>query len=477
MVGGSLNEDSDRSTHSGITMDSTSRHSGMAELEAELEVELELMEQNLIAEYSSDRTFSDSEMMDTDSMIDAVHEDLDISGIPYKNVPQWKNNNIEREAHLPSYGVSPTELSRRLHELLERRREEQIEELKANLKNAQEKLLAKEMELSWWKERALKLLKQSDLPGNNSIASTSTEEESNGFYACNLTRDNVIQEKGNLYDLGSLSSSLNLVDNLARMKDGDQDFFDIEINNGKACPFDNDWKIINNSQSKRDPWSKNVLMPEFPTSDTEQCVETPLYCKDFTKVSDLKMDVTTQRVHHHANSKLKYSQQASYRNKHPLQTVYRNDFVEKGKGKYTERKENRNIPIYARRKVACLQELKDHHPACHPELKVYKKIDPAHPCFNTPAGSCKAGDNTQTHPKLFQNVLQTERCEHFEGYERPKSPVVEKIRHWEALSKGKLCALGSSDVDNLLLSSRADHDLVSFTDNFNGNGRELATKN
>ena len=39
MVGGSLNEDSDRSTHSVITMDSTSRNSGIAELEAELEAE------------------------------------------------------------------------------------------------------------------------------------------------------------------------------------------------------------------------------------------------------------------------------------------------------------------------------------------------------------------------------------------------------------------------------------------------------
>lgn len=413
-------------------------------------------------------------MMDTDAMIDAVHRDLDTSGIPDKKVPLWAKEIIEREVHLPSYGVSPVELEKRLYELLERRREEQIEELKAKLKNAQEKLHAKEMELSWWKERALQLLKLPDLPGDKSTASIATEKESSSFYVCNLYRDTVTRGKGNLHDVEPLSSSLNLVDNLTRMKNGDQDFFDIEANNGKAYSFDEDWKIINNYQSNRDSWSKNVLGPGYPTSDSEHCLKSQLYCEDFAQGSDLKMDVTTQRVLHHASSKLKCSQYATYRNTHPLQTVYCNDFE---KGKCTEIKEN--TPLYTRRKAACLEKLKNHHRSCHPELKIYtqnnnvfqhSKRDLAYRCFNKPAGSCKVDNNTQTHPKLLQNVLHTERCESFEGYERPRSPVVEKIRQWEALSKGEPCALQSCDADNQLLSSKADHDLTSFTDNCNGNG-------
>ena len=51
MVRGSFNEESDRYTHSVVTMDSASRHSEMAELKAELEAELELMDPYWISHY------------------------------------------------------------------------------------------------------------------------------------------------------------------------------------------------------------------------------------------------------------------------------------------------------------------------------------------------------------------------------------------------------------------------------------------
>lgn len=137
------------------------------------------------------------------------------------------------------------------------------------------------MELSWWKERAQQLLKLPDLPGDKSTASIVTKKESSSFYVCNLYRDNVTREKGNLHDLETLST---------RMKNGDQDFFDIEVNNGKAYSFDKEWKIINNCQSNRDSWSKNVLGPEYPTSDSEKCLKIQLYCEDFAQGSDTKMD-------------------------------------------------------------------------------------------------------------------------------------------------------------------------------------------
>lgn len=103
-------------------------------------------------------------MIDEDTTIDIVHGDLNVT------IPGKKDNNVGREIPFPNYAVSPIELERRLHELLESRQKEQIEELKVKLKSAEEKLLAKEMELSWWKKHAHQLSKTSvalnNMPGN-----------------------------------------------------------------------------------------------------------------------------------------------------------------------------------------------------------------------------------------------------------------------------------------------------------------------
>lgn len=51
-------------------------------------------------------------------------------------------------------GVLPTELERKLHELLEARQQEQIKELEGALECAKQEIIEKESEVSWWKETA-----------------------------------------------------------------------------------------------------------------------------------------------------------------------------------------------------------------------------------------------------------------------------------------------------------------------------------
>ncbi|XP_020237901.1 protein POLAR LOCALIZATION DURING ASYMMETRIC DIVISION AND REDISTRIBUTION [Cajanus cajan] len=53
-----------------------------------------------------------------------------------------------------SFGVPPVELERRLHELLEARLKERISELESALECATQKLIKKEIEVTWWKETA-----------------------------------------------------------------------------------------------------------------------------------------------------------------------------------------------------------------------------------------------------------------------------------------------------------------------------------
>ncbi|CAF2135643.1 unnamed protein product [Brassica rapa subsp. narinosa] len=102
---------------------------GMDQLEAELEAEFELLQigQDHESNYSKQLVCEDSEEMRFRYMSSLVEE---------------------------QQGVCPYELERRLHELMETRQEEEINELQSALEDAKKRLHVKEAEASWWKDTA-----------------------------------------------------------------------------------------------------------------------------------------------------------------------------------------------------------------------------------------------------------------------------------------------------------------------------------
>ncbi|KAL0736147.1 hypothetical protein Bca4012_012357 [Brassica carinata] len=105
----------------------------MDQLEAELEAEFELLQigHNLEGQYSKLKVSEKSE---------------DSEGIKFSHM--WSGP-LEKQQ-----GVCPYELERRLHELMETRQEEKINELESALEDAKQRLHVKEAEASWWKDTA-----------------------------------------------------------------------------------------------------------------------------------------------------------------------------------------------------------------------------------------------------------------------------------------------------------------------------------
>ncbi|CAK9317531.1 unnamed protein product [Citrullus colocynthis] len=106
------------------------------ELESEFEAELELLQLHLEVESFSER-------------------------IEKPRIKSASNTNSTRSCCMNSgevtdlqEGVLPTELERKLHELLEARQQEQIKELEGALECAKQEIIEKECEVSWWKETA-----------------------------------------------------------------------------------------------------------------------------------------------------------------------------------------------------------------------------------------------------------------------------------------------------------------------------------
>ncbi|XP_050218930.1 protein POLAR LOCALIZATION DURING ASYMMETRIC DIVISION AND REDISTRIBUTION-like [Mercurialis annua] len=118
---------------------------GMDELEAELEVELERMQLHLDG---------DMQLKHPEEMNVKVTDDEYTSSSKSQTMSSSEVIHPPPDDTYEDYSVSPNELERKLHILLEARQQEQIAELEAALERLKHKLYEKEMEVSWWKDTA-----------------------------------------------------------------------------------------------------------------------------------------------------------------------------------------------------------------------------------------------------------------------------------------------------------------------------------
>lgn len=102
------------------------------------------------------------------------------------NTPELSNNEF--------YCVSPRDLERKLHEVLEARQQERINELESALDYAMQQVLEKERELSCWKgsqhlpaipSLLMKVMKQAVEP-EFEVGQTSKSLIKNSIYECNI---------------------------------------------------------------------------------------------------------------------------------------------------------------------------------------------------------------------------------------------------------------------------------------------------
>ncbi|GAB4855177.1 hypothetical protein Ancab_023804 [Ancistrocladus abbreviatus] len=114
---------------------------GMKYLEGELEAELERLQLGLNTKESCNlqQQIAEMSVMETNGSFSEKSEVV---------VDPLEVRNVE------GYGVSPYELERRLHDLLEARQEERIRELETHLESVKQKLTEKEIEVAWWKNTA-----------------------------------------------------------------------------------------------------------------------------------------------------------------------------------------------------------------------------------------------------------------------------------------------------------------------------------
>ncbi|KAK1268111.1 hypothetical protein QJS04_geneDACA006954 [Acorus gramineus] len=113
--------------------------SDLSKIEAELEAELERLELNMNAS-SLERQLSALNEIDPDLTADVVHGELKadtLGAAGESDSNDNANDSSTTHTHDGNYAVSPWELSLRLHELLQSRLEERIEELETALQNSQ----------------------------------------------------------------------------------------------------------------------------------------------------------------------------------------------------------------------------------------------------------------------------------------------------------------------------------------------------
>ncbi|XP_010265602.1 PREDICTED: protein POLAR LOCALIZATION DURING ASYMMETRIC DIVISION AND REDISTRIBUTION [Nelumbo nucifera] len=115
---------------------------GMDQLVAELEVELERLQLNL-----------DTGVFSGHPQLQSREVDIDDTSLSERHSASFGEvDNGQDTCDLEHCGVSPKELERRLHELLEERQQQRIAELEFALECAKHRLHEKEMEVSWWKD-------------------------------------------------------------------------------------------------------------------------------------------------------------------------------------------------------------------------------------------------------------------------------------------------------------------------------------
>ncbi|XP_077230413.1 uncharacterized protein LOC143863585 [Tasmannia lanceolata] len=118
----------------------------MSKIEAELEAELERLELSMNGSCLRRRSTGLFEV-DPDHIADIVHGELRVDTISRENDSDCDPSGISTTHQYPTnYSVSPKELSLRLHELIQSRLEERIDELETALQHSQKRLHLMEAE-------------------------------------------------------------------------------------------------------------------------------------------------------------------------------------------------------------------------------------------------------------------------------------------------------------------------------------------
>lgn len=153
----------------------------ISKIEAELEAELERLELNINAS-SLDGKLSDLIEVDPDFIADFAQGELRANKIHGRAVGEPSSSGDARDTYTPqswNYAVSPRELSLRLHEVLQSRLEERVQELETALQNSQTKLTLMESgRKNSWKEFSSSPWGYSSNPGNSSAKECNPEARS-----------------------------------------------------------------------------------------------------------------------------------------------------------------------------------------------------------------------------------------------------------------------------------------------------------
>eukprot|EP00252_Welwitschia_mirabilis_P008465 TRINITY_DN2032_c0_g1_i1.p1 TRINITY_DN2032_c0_g1~~TRINITY_DN2032_c0_g1_i1.p1 ORF type:complete len:570 (-),score=131.27 TRINITY_DN2032_c0_g1_i1:1274-2983(-) len=134
-----------------ITYRDSAKEEDMANVEAELAAELELLELNLIsAGHQKEHSYINE--IDPDCIADVVHGELKEDGL-IASVEEEHDIDASKDEELytGNFAVSPSELSNRLHEVLESRLQEHITELETELEATKERLQTIEAEFHCFK--------------------------------------------------------------------------------------------------------------------------------------------------------------------------------------------------------------------------------------------------------------------------------------------------------------------------------------